>query len=548
MRRMLFALCCLLLAAPLCAGELPDFAKIKIEGLVHTAAGVTRRDTPIDAFVVPNETHYRGRKQRVLLVGGTDGQRESVDAVVDALQWFYTHEDAGALRELVILSAIPCANPDGVLLDKGEENGEGGQPFVGGLPEDKFYQSATRVEAQYVSRFAELHGASVYVVRAGGEALSIATAQAERLKASKFTLLPASERHVTLFPDAAEIQLGGVEGDAMLSQLLSRVNFHARPSEPTASNSQSNDSFTQKLIETYCGEPKALTYTQTVALLALQRRGHSKLDFKRVFSKTIGKETPRSSSELAGLLFLLPAQKLIKRPHEVLALRRAADLAFDKDGKPLPEPPFHNEMSDAVFMNGPLMTGYGALIKENEYFDCCAQHQAFIRKLCKREDGLYRHSPLCQAAWGRGNGFVAMGHALMLEDWPQEHPEFRTLLAEARAHVAELKKHQDYTGTWHQVIDRPESYREFTCTCMIGFAMANGVRRGWLDRKEYQPCVDRAWQAVKARTRGSEFTDVCTGTGQQKTLRDYYDREAITGPDPRAGAMALMFASEMVRE
>jgi hypothetical protein len=542
MRQMLFALCCLVLAAPLRAGELPDFSKIK--GLFHTAAGVTRRDTPIDAFVVPNEINYRGRKQRVLLIGGTDGQRESVDAVVDALQWFYTHEDAGALRELVILSAIPCANPDGVLLDKGEENGEGGKPFVGGLPEEKFYQSATRVEAQYVARFAKLHGASVYVVRAGGETLSLATTEPERFKGSKFALLSNAERHVTLFPQAAEIHLADVDGPAMLRELLARPSFRA-PVKPDAASSLTDVQLTKQWIETYCVEPKESTYTETLSLLVRHRMHHPELSVG-FLRKPIGTKVPRSGSELAGLLYLIPRQ--IDAPNRLFVLRQAVNLAFDKDGKPLPEPPFHNEMSDAVFMNGPLLTGYGAIVKEDEYFDCCAQHQAFIRKLCKRDDGLYRHSPLCEAAWGRGNGFVAMGHALMLEDWPQEHPEFRTLLAEARAHVAALKQHQDYTGTWNQVIDRPESYREFTCTCMIGFAMAHGVRRGWLDKKEYQPCVDRAWQAVKARTRGSEFTDVCTGTGKQKTLRDYYDREAITGPDPRAGAMALMFASEMVRE
>jgi hypothetical protein len=39
--------------------------------------------------------------------------------------------------------------------------------------------------------------------------------------------------------------------------------------------------------------------------------------------------------------------------------------------------------------------------------------------------------------------------------------------------------------------------------------------------------------------------DVCTGTGKQKSLRDYYDRGAILGPDPRGGGMAWLIASEM---
>ena len=136
----------------------------------------------------------------------------------------------------------------------------------------------------------------------------------------------------------------------------------------------------------------------------------------------------------------------------------------------------------------------------------------------------------------------------MLEVWPEDHPARKQLLVEYKAHIAALLKHQDYTGTWHQVIDGPESYREFSCTCMIGFAMATGVRHGWLDAKTYQPAIDRAWIAVKARTSDSgEFVDVCTGTGKQKSLRDYYDREAINGRDARGGAMLLMFASERLR-
>jgi rhamnogalacturonyl hydrolase YesR len=195
-----------------------------------------------------------------------------------------------------------------------------------------------------------------------------------------------------------------------------------------------------------------------------------------------------------------------------------------------------------------LLSGAGVVFRDDKYFDCCQQHQAFIRKLCKRDDGLYRHSPLCEAAWGRGNGFAAMGMALVLEDWPEQHAGRKELLAEFQSLMKVLKEHQDYTGTWHQVIDRPESYREFTCTAMIGFAMARGIRGGWLDKKNYQSCVDQAWSAVRLRSSGDTFADVCTGTGKQKTLRDYFDREAISGRDARAGAMALMFASEIMRK
>ncbi|HEX5106399.1 MAG TPA: glycoside hydrolase family 88 protein [Pirellulaceae bacterium] len=228
--------------------------------------------------------------------------------------------------------------------------------------------------------------------------------------------------------------------------------------------------------------------------------------------------------------------------------RAAADQIFGNDGQPLELMPFHNEMSDAVFMAGPIMAATGKLTGEAKYFDAAATHFASMRKLCLREDGVYRHSPLCEAAWGRGNGFPALGLAWALSEWPDEHPAKKELIGELQKHLAALKKHQDQTtGCWHQVIDHPESYDEYSCTCMIGWAMQRGISRGWLAKDEYQPCVDLAWRAVKERTSPTgELVNVCTGTGKQKTLQDYFDRPAINGRDDRGGAMGMMFATELL--
>ena len=98
---------------------------------------------------------------------------------------------------------------------------------------------------------------------------------------------------------------------------------------------------------------------------------------------------------------------------------------------------------------------------------------------------------------------------------------------------------------WHQVVDRPESYREFTSTAMTGFALTRGLRRGWLDRAEFEPVADRAWKAVLARIKSdATLVDVCRSTGRQTSLRAYFDREAILGRDDRGGAMALLLSTE----
>lgn len=259
---------------------------------------------------------------------------------------------------------------------------------------------------------------------------------------------------------------------------------------------------------------------------------------------------PKSGSEQAGhLLFAELAERSTGPDRErwIALCRTAADQIFDDSGETLAVMPFHNEMSDAVFMAGPILAATGKLTGERKYFDAAAVHFASMRTFCLREDGLYRHSPLDEAAWGRGNGFPALGLAIALSYWPEDHPAFQPLLEEFRKHIAALKNHHDpKTNCWHQVIDHPESYDEYSCTCMIGFAMARGIRLGWLSRDDYQPHIDRAWRAIESRTSPTgDLVNVCTGTGKQKTLQDYFDRPAINGKDDRGGAMGLMFATEL---
>ena len=48
------------------------------------------------------------------------------------------------------------------------------------------------------------------------------------------------------------------------------------------------------------------------------------------------------------------------------------------------------------------------------------------------------------------------------------------ILKAYRAHLGALARHQDPNGMWHQVIDRPESYREMTSTCSVPMAAWRG--------------------------------------------------------------------------
>jgi len=209
--------------------------------------------------------------------------------------------------------------------------------------------------------------------------------------------------------------------------------------------------------------------------------------------------------------------------------------------------PLHNEMSDSFFMGCPILAQAGRLSGEIKYYDMAVRHFRFMQKLDLRPDGIYRHSPLDEAAWGRGNGFPALGMALTLTELPATHPGHSEILAAFQNHLRALLRHQDATGAWHEVIDRPESYPEYTATAMIGVALTRGLRNGWVKGSAFELARDAAWRAIKRRTAADGvLLDVCASTGKQKSLRDYYDRPAIFATDPRGGAMGLLFATELL--
>lgn len=208
-------------------------------------------------------------------------------------------------------------------------------------------------------------------------------------------------------------------------------------------------------------------------------------------------------------------------------------------------PPKPQEMSDAVFMCGPIVCEAGRLTKDDKYFDSAVTYLAELRKLRQRDDGLYAHGHLCDAAWGRGNGFPAVGVAWCLTLLPEDHLGRDTLLDAYRRHMAALLAHQDDEGMWRQVIDIADSKPEFTASCMVGFAMQRGVTRGWLDKESYQPAIDKAWRAICQRIKPEgHLQGVCESTGTQPTLEAYLARKLNDGVDQRGGAMALLFATE----
>lgn len=292
------------------------------------------------------------------------------------------------------------------------------------------------------------------------------------------------------------------------------------------------------------------TYIPGMALIAQMRLGHvadvEKLAAPYADSTKDPLGARPSSLNLAGHLVFAELAHRTNNPRYTQMVKRAADLGFDGQGNMRESMPFHDEMSDSVFMATPLVVEAGRLTGDRKYFDLAARHLAFMEKLDLRPDGIYRHSPLTDAAWGRGNAFPALGLALSLTGFPKDHPAYPRVLLAYQQLMAAAAKFQDDGGMWHEVLDEPASYPETSATSMIATAMLRGIRNGWLDKTAYQARVDRAWRGVLARVGpAGVLIDVCESTNKQKTLEDYLHRAASLGKDPRGGAMAMLFATEM---
>src|SRR5262249_25087891 len=143
---------------------------------------------------------------------------------------------------------------------------------------------------------------------------------------------------------------------------------------------------------------------------------------------------PSQSSLAAHMLFF----ELAKRTGDERAaklVRRAAAIGFTDSGDMKEFMPLHGGWSDSIFMDTPILAKAGALSGERKYFDMAARHFAFMQKIVRRPDGLYRHQASTDAAWSRGNGFPALGLALTLEDFPNDHPDYAALLAAFQRHM-----------------------------------------------------------------------------------------------------------------
>ncbi|WP_143309339.1 glycoside hydrolase family 88 protein, partial [Candidatus Entotheonella palauensis] len=214
----------------------------------------------------------------------------------------------------------------------------------------------------------------------------------------------------------------------------------------------------------------------------------------------------------------------------------------DGGAPPPSDPTFRTE---DMAMNSMLLGRAYERTGESRYLDLITPF--LLNAQIQQEDGFFWHCRTAPYYWGRGNGFAALGYCEALSYVPEDHPDRAPLLAIHRRHVEAMLACQHPSGMLREVLDFPGSYQEFTVTCMLAYALARGMRRGWFDGR-YRAALDLAWQGITERIdETGGIVDACTNTGVQEDLRAYLDRPAVFGRDDRSGSFALWLALEMAQ-
>ena len=161
--------------------------------------------------------------------------------------------------------------------------------------------------------------------------------------------------------------------------------------------------------------------------------------------------------------------------------------------------------------------------------------------------------------WGRAMGWYAMALADTLDYFPEDHPKRESLIAILKRLAAAIEKCQDQkTGLWYEVLDKggaPGNYLEASASCMFVYALAKGVRRGYLPAS-YLKTAQKAYQGItnqfieteangQVNLKGTVSVAGLGGNPYRDGSYQYYLSEKVVTNDPKGMGAFLLASNEM---
>ena len=187
------------------------------------------------------------------------------------------------------------------------------------------------------------------------------------------------------------------------------------------------------------------------------------------------------------------------------------------------------------------------------YAEAINQCLLFKKYLWVDEMGFYRHgwiegmSEHPNYHWARANGWAVLTLCDVLDCVPantQGRDEVLKLLQDL---LRGLAPYQSPEGSWHQLINKTESYLETSASAMYVYGYAHAVNQGWLDKTAYQDIAKAGWNAVaKQVNEKGQVENTCVGTGLGWT-NTFYEGRPVSVFAAHGYGPVLLAAAEMLK-
>ena len=496
--------------------ELNALALLAGEPRVVSAGGMTRDETLLLTIENGSPFDRQDAMRRLVLVGGLDGNQESARIVLDAVRWFKTAAPAAA-RARWAVSALPLADPGGL---------GGSRPYEF-PPTDGFFDDPDRPESHYVWRWVTYQAPDLVVVVRAGEGLQITPAADADPREPGGALAVALESRTAgtgAGPvDALQATARASDGAALMRGLVERVPASRSPLRQALDERVGRRPLQiARLLAGRYPATAGVAYIPAVAWVHTLRLGDLTGEAAwrtRVLDQVrpwlTGERPPFGDTirfpAVAGTIVFAEIATRDGDERAAAARLAAEGVALGAAETAPGAPRYGSGWTDDMFLG----TIAASLSADAGGLDAAARLVTSYAGRLQQADGIFHHAADAPVAWGRGNGFAALGLAELLTALPADHPARPAVFDIYRRQMAGLREHQAPDGMWFQVVDVPGSYREASVTALTVTAMARGLRLGWLD-PSFRPVVERAWRALLAHVQlDGTLVDVCISTGRR---------------------------------
>ena len=187
------------------------------------------------------------------------------------------------------------------------------------------------------------------------------------------------------------------------------------------------------------------------------------------------------------------------------------------------------------------------------YSEAVNQVLLFKNYLWKPEKGMYRHGWIEGMTehpdyhWARANGWAMLTMCDVLDAIPENVQGRNEVLQTLKTLIHTIGTYQSPEGTWHQLLDKTETYLETSASAMYVYCIAHAINNGWIDKTAYQDIAKSGWNAVMKQVNAQgQVENTCVGTGLGWT-NTFYAARPVSVFAAHGYGPVLLAAAEMIK-